>query len=149
MSPDDEYNALLRHIRHLARALDMQSRRIDREVGLTLPQLLVLTMVGQMGEVTGRAISAAADLSPPTVVGVFDKLEAKGLIARYRSERDRRVVHARLTDRGRAALDSAPDPLGDRLRRGFTAMPQIERAQLLARLARLGALADPPGDDPP
>ena len=41
-------------------------------------------------------------MSAPTVVGVLDKLEAKGMVERYRSTRDRRVVHSRLTDLGRA-----------------------------------------------
>lgn len=136
-----EYRALLRQIRRLARALDVQSRRIDREVGLTLPQLLVLTSIGELGEVTGRALSAEADLSPPTVVGVLDKLEAKGLIQRYRSARDRRVVHARLTPAGRRALAAAPDPLGAGLSGGFRALPPARRAAVLEALILLGRLA--------
>lgn len=136
-----QYRALLRHIRQLARALDVQSHRIDREVGLTLTQLVVLTCLSEMGEVTSRALSAEADLSPPAVVGVLDKLEAKGLIERYRSQRDRRIVHARMTARGRAALAAAPDPLGLRLGNGFRALPAGERARILESLARLGAMA--------
>jgi DNA-binding MarR family transcriptional regulator len=142
----DEVRRLLHQLRRLSRALDVQSRRIDREMGLTLPQFLVLRLIGEMGEVTGRAISAAADLSPPTVVGVLDKLAAKGLIDRYRSARDRRIVHARLTERGEAALAAAPDPLGTALRGGFAAMAPQDRADLLAAMERLGALAGPAED---
>ena len=138
---DPQYRLLLRHIRQLARALDVQSHRIDREVGLTLTQLVVLTCLREMGEVTSRALSAEADLSPPAVVGVLDKLEAKGLIERYRSARDRRIVHARLTRQGRTALEAAPDPLGRRLGDGFRALPPGERAQILDALARLGRMA--------
>lgn len=150
MQPDEEYRSLLRHIRRLSRALDVQSRRIDREVGLTVPQLVVLTALGEMGEVTSRALSAAADISPPAAVGVLDKLEAKGLIVRYRSQRDRRIVHARLTALGRAALGSAPDPLGDGLRGAFAALPAGDRAALLATLERLAACVatDPEGREP-
>lgn len=139
MLADEEYRSLLKHIRRLSRAMDVQSRRIDREVGLTVPQLVVLTALGEMGEVTGRALSAAADLSPPVVVGVLDKLEGKGLIERYRSQRDRRIMHARLTARGRSALDSAPDPLGDGLRGAFAAIPAPQRAGFLDMLGRLTA----------
>lgn len=139
----DEVRRLLHQLRRLARALDVQSRRIDREMGLTLPQFLVLRLIGEMGEVTGRAISAAADLSPPTVAGVLDKLEAKGLIDRYRSARDRRIVHARLTARGEAALAAAPDPLGPALRSGFATMTVGERGAMLDSMERLGALAGP------
>ena len=37
-------------------------------------------------------------MSPPTVVAVLDKLEAKGMAVRYRSTIDRRVVHRYLTE---------------------------------------------------
>ncbi len=135
-----DYALLLKQIRRLVRALDVHSRRIDRQVGLTLPQLMVLAALGRLGEVTSRALAAEADLSPPTVVGILDKLEAKGLIRRYRSQRDRRVVHARTTPAGKAALARAPDPLGERLGRAFRALPGDERRKVLEALGLLGAL---------
>jgi DNA-binding MarR family transcriptional regulator len=142
----EERRALLKQLRRLARALDLQSRRIDREAGLTLPQLVVLSCIGDMGEVTSRALSAEADLSPPTVVGVLDKLAAKGLIERYRSERDRRIVHARLTAKGRAALDAAPDPLGEAVSEGFSGLAPAERAQLLEALAAVARAVGAPAE---
>lgn len=141
MEQGEEYLILLKQIRRLSRALDVQSRRIDREIGLTLPQYVVLTALGEMGEVTSRALSARADISPPTVVGILDKLEAKGLIRRYRSDKDRRIVHARLTDEGRIALRTAPDPLGARISGGFRALSDADRATILDSLTRLGEMA--------
>ena len=64
MGQVSEFQAVLKAIRRLARAVDLNSRRIDRQVGLTLPQLVVLRCVRELGEVTSRAISAQADLSP-------------------------------------------------------------------------------------
>jgi DNA-binding MarR family transcriptional regulator len=145
MATKQEYLLFIRYIRRLARTLDAQSSRIDREIGLTMPQLLVLTALGQLGEVTSRALSAEADLSPPVVVGVLDKLEAKGLIERYRSQRDRRIVHARLTERGRAALHFAPDPLGAELNAVFNGMSDTDRAALMAGLARFAVQSTPGG----
>lgn len=141
MSRNADLRALLKSIRRIARALDIHSRRIDREIGLTLPQLIVLQCVGDLGEVTSRAISSEADLSPPTVVGILDKLEAKGLLERYRSTHDRRVVHTRLTDKGRATLNSAPSPLGERFERGFFALDRHARGRLLEALGQLEGLA--------
>ena len=60
-------------------------------------------------------------MSAPTVVGVLDKLEAKGLVVRYRSTRDRRVVHVRTTEAGQAALEESPDLLGDGFIAAFVA----------------------------
>ena len=140
MDADQDLRGVLTAARRIARAFDIQSRRIDREIGLTIPQYIVLACLGELGEVTSRALAVAADLSPPTVVGILDKLEAKGLIERYRSARDRRIVHARLTGRGRAALAAAPSPLGGSFRDRYMRLDAAERAALVSALERLGAL---------
>lgn len=145
----EELRQLVRSARRLARVLDIQSRRIDREVGLTLPQLIVLQCVQDLGEVTSRTVSAAAGMSPPQVVGILDKLEAKGLICRYRSTSDRRVVHTGLTDKASRLLAAAPSPLGDRFTARFQVLPAERRAAILAGLAQLSDLAEEtvePGD---
>jgi Transcriptional regulators len=131
MSANDETRRLLKAFRRIAHALDIQSRLISRTVGLTLPQLVVLGCVRDLGEVTSRAISREADLTPATVVGILDKLEAKGLIERYRSVKDRRIVHTRLTQSGAAALQAAPSPLGERLEAAFRSLEDQRRQQIL------------------
>lgn len=146
MPQDLDQIAFLRALRRLARMLDLQSGRINRESGLTLPQLIVLTCIRDLaqadgGQATGRGIALAADLSPPTVVGILDKLEAKGLIARHRCAEDRRSVHARLTPRGAEFLAAAPAPMGDAFAAGLAALPAPERSRMLADLERLAALA--------
>ena len=138
---DSEILGFLRAFRRIARALDQQSDRINRQSGLTLPQLVVLTCLREAGEVTGRAIALAADLSPPTVTGILDKLEAKGLIGRYRSAKARRIVHARLTPAGAGLLDEAPPPMGEGFAEGLARIAPEDRRAMLATLERLAALA--------
>ncbi|GAA0869766.1 MarR family transcriptional regulator [Brevundimonas basaltis] len=108
----DPTASLVRSVRRIAQAIDVRSREISSLTGLTLPQLLVLQSIRALGEVSTSAISRDVSMSSPTVVAVLDRLEAKGLIVRYRSETDRRVVHARLTDFGCAALTDAPGLMG-------------------------------------
>jgi len=143
MTERDDLRRLLKAIRRITHALDVQSRRINMSVGLTLPQLVVLGCVRDLGEVTSRAISAEADLAPATVVGILDKLEGKGLIERYRSTRDRRIVHTRLTAAGVAALADAPSPLGDAFLEAFRALPDRERRAVLNAFDRAAGLASP------
>ncbi|MGD9783171.1 MAG: MarR family winged helix-turn-helix transcriptional regulator [Hyphomicrobiaceae bacterium] len=123
------------------RAVNIYSNRIDRALGLTLPQLIVLECVRKLRNDTCRELARCAALSPPTVVGVLDKLERKGLIERHRSQSDRRIVHVSLTDKGAEALDHAPPPLGHRFARAYHQMSPDERAQTLVALERLAALA--------
>jgi DNA-binding MarR family transcriptional regulator len=141
MDGSGERRQLLKAIRRLARAVDLQSRRIDRELGLTLPQYIVLTAVQDLGNGTSREIAAAADLSPATVVGILDKLEAKGLVERERSTTDRRSVHTRLTAGGAATLARIPFPLGPDFEGAFAALPPEARARTIGALEDLASLA--------
>lgn len=145
MSPNAELRALFKSMRRIARAIEIHSRRLDRELDLTLPQHVVLACVRDLGEVTGRAISHEADVSPATVVGILDKLEAKGLIERYRSTKDRRIVHTRITRKGDDMLARAPAPLGARFEGEFLALDPEIRRHVLASFQRIADLAAPHG----
>jgi DNA-binding MarR family transcriptional regulator len=48
-------------------------------------------------------------LHPATVVGILDRLESMGLVARTRSQQDRRVVHVELSEAGRELVNRAPE----------------------------------------
>lgn len=143
MSHKQEMRLLLKSFRRISHALDVQSRQINRAVGLTLPQLVVLGCVRDLGEVTSRAISREADLTPATVVGILDKLEAKGLIERYRSTRDRRIVHTRLTEAGLQALDAAPPPLGYAFEAAFQGLSTAEQRRMVDAFLQAASLAEP------
>ena len=142
-------DSLVRSVRKLAQAIDVRSREIARLTGLTLPQLLVLQSIRALGEVSTSAVSRDVSLSPPTVVAVLDRLEAHGMIVRYRSTTDRRIVHARLTPQGTNALETSPGLLrADALAR-WSALPLTEKQalakamELLSELIGSEALAAP------
>ena len=131
MTRNEELRRLLKAFRRVAHTLDVHSCRISTSSGLTLPQLVVLSCVRDLGEVTSRAISQEADISPATVVGILDNLAAKGLIERYRSTRDRRVVHTRPTEAGVRALDQAPSPFGDAFEAAYFNLDRKRRGEII------------------
>lgn len=134
----------MRSVRRIVQAIDVRSREITCLTRLTLPQLLVLHSIRHLGEVSTRAISRDVSMSPPTVVAVLDRLEARGLIVRYRSTTDRRIVHARLTEPGHKALAESPDLLhADILARLALLSPQ-KRRQIAGAVAALADLMAPP-----
>ncbi|MDN2565868.1 MarR family transcriptional regulator [Aquibium sp. A9E412] len=135
--PQDELRAVEKAIRRIVRASDLQSRTLVKTVGLTAPQLFILRAIAALGEVTTTALSAHADLSPATVVTVLDNLEERGLIDRYRSLSDRRVVHTRLTARGRAVVARAPEALGDPFAGRFFLLPAARRRQIVEAARQL------------
>ncbi|MRL68517.1 MarR family winged helix-turn-helix transcriptional regulator [Brevundimonas sp. SPF441] len=139
----DATASLVRSVRRVAQAIDVRSREISRLTGLTLPQLLVLQSIRALGEVSTSAISRDVSMSAPTVVAVLDKLEAKGMAARYRSTVDRRVVHVRLTDAGRQALQTSPGLLGDGFLAALAELPHSERLAMAEAVERLAVLMQP------
>ncbi len=142
MVAQDDLRQLVQSTRRISRALDIESRRIDREIGLTLPQLIVLQCLQDLGDANSRSISRAAGMSPPSVVGILDKLEAKGVIHRYRSTIDRRAVHTALTEKGAGLLAGAPQPLGENFAQRFRALPAARRCAILEALMQVADLAD-------
>lgn len=140
-----ELVSMLGSLRRISHAMEVQSRKIDRDFGLTLPQLFVLGCIRDLGESTSRAIAAAAYLSPPTVVLILDRLEAKGAITRVRSTTDRRTVQTQLTAKGADLLEKAgPALLGDRFRQGYAALSEAERAGLKKALSQIAGLMSEP-----
>lgn len=139
-APVDSTASLVRSVRRIAQAIDVRSREIARLTGLTLPQLLVLQSIRALGEVSTSAISRDVSMSPPTVVAVLDKLEAKGMAVRYRSTIDRRIVHVRLTDAGRQALTTSPGLLGDGFITGFARLSLDEQAAMAMAVDRLATM---------
>lgn len=144
----DPTGSLVRSVRRIAQAVDVRSRGIARLTGLTLPQLLVLQSIRALGEVSTSAISRDVSMSPPTVVDVLDRLEARGMIARYRSTADRRIVHARLTDEGSQALKTAPGLLGEDALAAWSALPVEQRAALAEAMELLSELMATPATSP-
>ncbi|GGA78173.1 MarR family transcriptional regulator [Nitratireductor aestuarii] len=133
---------LLKSIRRIVRANDLQSRALARLTGLTGPQLIVLMAVAELGEVTTRALADHVDLSAPTVVTILDKLEHRHFIERYRAGTDRRIVYTRLTHSGQDVVAHSPSILGPEFSARFTALPEKRRQELLASLSEIADLMD-------
>jgi DNA-binding MarR family transcriptional regulator len=112
--------------------------------------LLCLTAVGADHEsATTTGIAKRVHLSPSTVVGVLDRLEAKGLVERRRGRRDRRVVHVSATDAGRALVAEASHPLRDALAKALGQMTERTQEQTTICIERLVDLLWPPGSSRP
>lgn len=109
-------------LRRIIRATDIHSKHLAKKFGLTTPQFYVLQAISELGEVTTGRLSERVNLSQGTVTTILDRLEGRGLIERYRSLADRRVVHARLTTQGRSVLKKAPPLLQERFIAAFAAL---------------------------
>ena len=76
-------------------------RQIFQDAGLTEQQWRVLRVLWDENEAGASRIAELAVISPPSLVGVIDRLEKKGLVARRKSHQDRRAINIALTAAGR------------------------------------------------
>lgn len=131
MAPSERCGEVLVALRRIIRATDLQSKNVFKHFGLTTPQIIVLQSVRDLGEVTTGKISRQVSLSQGTVTSILDRLESRGLIERYRSTIDRRVVHVRLTAVGRAILRKAPPLLHEHFVETFSALDDSRQKRIV------------------
>lgn len=77
------------------------------DLGLTLPQFALLTLMGAYGPVSGAALARLSLQTPQTVDAVLKNLARAGLVARTPDPVHGRIVNAALTPAGRARLAAA------------------------------------------
>jgi len=67
------------------------------DIGITLPQSLVIGTLTKFGEMKITELSKKINLSNSTISGIIDRLEKQQLVVRTRSEKDRRIVYVKVT----------------------------------------------------
>ena len=128
---------ILRSLRRVIRAVDLYSRRLIAEYGLSGPQLQCLRQLETAGALPTGELAAAMSLSPATVCGILDRLEARGLVLRERQADDKRRVVVRLSGEGRAVVERAPPSLQDSFLTRLRALPSAEQNELRQSLTKL------------
>ena len=138
--PDRIVEALIR--------LYMASRRHTHQLkdryGVTAPQISAIQSLQQEGALPLSSLSQRIYLGQSTTSGIVDRLERDGLVARERSQVDRRVVRITLSEKGRDLADRLPrtSTLGE-VRRVLTDLPEPEASRFLTTLEGILHRVDP------
>lgn len=146
--PERLAQEILQALRHIMRSMDIASRQLIGERGLTTPQLLCLQRLQEQGAMTSGMLAQAVALSPATVTGILDRLELRGLVTRERRPEDKRRVLVDVTEDGAAAADTAPSRLATRLAEALTHLSETERSRVLQSIRYLADASDPNGSTP-
>jgi DNA-binding MarR family transcriptional regulator len=136
----NEEQQVLVTLRKIIRAMDIYSRHLRKTVGLTVPQLLLLQTIRDLGAVSISTLSSEVSLSPATVTSIIDRLVARELIRRERSALDKRIVHAVLTEVGETVLDTGPTPLQEEFSEKFAELRDWEKSMIITALQRVAVL---------
>jgi len=138
----DQIDAVLIALRKVIRATDLHSKYLAKNTGLTTAQLLILQSIQNMGEVSIGEISKKISLSQATVTSILDRLADKGLVYRERSTKDKRKVHAYLTEDAVALIKDAPAPLQEQFTKQFEALNEWEQSMMISSLQRIAQMMD-------
>ncbi len=125
----------------------LRGRESQRMGQLSFAQYGVLHGLAGSCELSARELAEQTDLSPATVTQMLDHLEASGLVARTRSEQDRRVVLSVLTEHGAAVLAARRAQMEPRWRAALDGFSEEELAAATRVLDRLADFFDGLQDD--
>ncbi|ADZ90326.1 MarR family winged helix-turn-helix transcriptional regulator [Marinomonas mediterranea] len=142
MADTQHLHDVLVNLRRIIRATDLQSKRVVKACGLTIPQIMVLQAIEELGDVTVRKISDNVSLSQATVTTILNRLEDKKLVERVRAQKDKRIVNARLTEVGQSTLGNTPPLLHEKFINEFNALERWEQTQMLSTLQRIALMMD-------
>ena len=135
-----ELAALGLAFRHLFRAVSRLRGRDTHLAGreISHAQFELLIELDERGELSAGELALAAKLSPATVTQMLDGLAESGHVERTRSERDRRVVLARLTPLGELAVAAKRAAWRERWERALSDVSPREMRAAAKVMRRLG-----------
>ncbi len=119
------------------RTIDSKMAALD----LTAMQWGPLLLIAYGKANTAAELSRLGGVETSTVTRMLDRLEAKGLLVRKRSESDRRIIYLELTEEGQDLVSKVPDLLAASLNKHLLGFNADELASLKLLLRRIIANA--------
>ncbi|MDN7916049.1 MarR family winged helix-turn-helix transcriptional regulator [Burkholderia cepacia] len=131
---------------YLSKAKQALVERMDRALeplDLTAQQIGVILLLARGYARTPFELSRKMSYDSGSMTRMLDRLERKGLIARSRSEQDRRMIELTLTERGAEAARALPSLIATALNAQLDGFSADELATLTGLLQRF--IANGPG----
>ncbi len=139
---------IIDNLRRVFQVVNEQSKKVERETGLTGPQLWAIKVIAEGAPIKVSELARRMYLHPATVVGILDRLEGRGLVTRTRSQEDRRVVEIDLSDQAKELVARSPEVAQGLLVKGLEPLPREQLQHIADGLEQLvkilGAQEIPP-----
>lgn len=123
---------ILTLIRKIIRSADIDSKRIEKEFGVSIPQLLTLQFLDMQKDfkATSTQIKNHLELNASTVTGIINRLLTKDLIAKIPNPKDGRGYFIILTAKGSHLLKKSPVTLQDTISKKIESLT-LEQSETL------------------
>jgi DNA-binding MarR family transcriptional regulator len=127
-------------LRRIIQAIDLHSRQLARQHGITTPQLIILKQIQGQEAMTVSEVARQVSLKQATVTDILNRLERNGLVLREKGTNDRRQVLVKETDIGKKLLKTAPSPLQETFLEKFEDLENWKQNMILASLQLVGTM---------
>lgn len=130
---------ILIKIRKIVRSINLESKKIEKEYGVSIPQVLCLHYLRDAENFqTGQGeIRKFLNLNASTTSGIINRLETKGLIARLPKSGDKRVVTIALTSKGDKLMEKMPALLHEKLEEKLKKLDENEALKIQDSIEQL------------
>jgi DNA-binding MarR family transcriptional regulator len=130
---NDDMSRCMNAIRSIVRALRVNTRAIEVQLGISLAQLFVLQQLAEKPAESLNELAERTATHQSSVSVVVRRLVERGLVTRTAAPADKRRVQIALTDAGKNMLRGAPPTVQVNLLEGMRRM-RPEQRTLLANL---------------
>ena len=136
---NQQYFEIARRIKMIHCTFAGNRKRSMDAYDLTFAQMdiMVYLMKNSDHRICQKKLEEATRLTNPTVTGILNRLEEKGLIIRRVDEKDRRYRYVEISEKGRNVLEEMGDSLHQTELRLFGCLSEEEAAQLLKLLDKV------------
>jgi DNA-binding MarR family transcriptional regulator len=127
---------ILVSIRRIVRSLNLESKSIQKEFGLSIAQLLCLSHLEKSPEYkcSHKELMTLLSLNSSTITGIINRLEKRGYVNRLHNPSDKRVKQIVLTASAHKLLESTPNVLHDRLARKLDSLSEENKKMVKTAL---------------
>lgn len=137
-------NRIIIKIRRIVRSINIESKKIQRSYGVSVPQVLCLNFIKDQPNFQSnqKEIKNYLNLNASTVTGIVNRLERNGYVARLPKSGDKRVSNITLTVKGQKLLNNLPPLLQEELLSKLMNLPASEVMQIEDTLDKLINILD-------
>ena len=142
---DDEHESIRYLLTRICKLSRDRSRVLMAEIGIHCGQGIALRQLWRTDGLTQSELARSLHVAPATVTIALQRMERIGLIERRSDQRDQRVSHVFLTDRGRSLrvnVEGNWSKLEEQMLVGFSSKErEVVRGYLLRIRANLDDIA--------
>jgi DNA-binding MarR family transcriptional regulator len=144
-----KYIEILIKLRKIIRSINLESKKIEKELGISIPQLLVLQYLSDQNDYRAFAkdIKEYINLNASTVSGIISRLESKSLVAKLPKPNDKRATYIILTAKGADLLYKYPPTLQEKLSKRLKKLTPEQIEELDRNIELLTLIMDVEGMD--